>query len=129
MIVQLFFVSYHMVSVKYSHSYHIVDSFDLFLDMYTFLQKPEYLHGLSRTADCESSVTGSPLQAPQQKISSDMRHSERNSVGRKSDDISLLNYIPEKTQAGDLFSATARGWQPPSVSQPLDYLLCKLKFK
>lgn len=77
------------------------------------MKKPEYLHGLSPTADCESSISGPPFQVSQQKIFSDTRDTERNSVGWKSDDISSLNYISEKTQAGYLFSATARGRQPP----------------
>ncbi|KAI0496110.1 hypothetical protein KFK09_022417 [Dendrobium nobile] len=77
------------------------------------LKKPEYLQGLSPNADCESSASGSPLRVSQQKISSDLTDARRNSISRKSDDISLLNYFPEKTPAGDLLSATAKGRQPP----------------
>ncbi|KAL0909843.1 hypothetical protein M5K25_020747 [Dendrobium thyrsiflorum] len=79
------------------------------------LKKPEHLQGLSPNADCESSASRSPLRVSQQKISSDMTDARRNSISRKSDDISLLNYFPEKTPAGDLLSATSKGRQPPPV--------------
>ncbi|PKU62087.1 Kinesin-like protein NACK2 [Dendrobium catenatum] len=87
------------------------------------LKKPEYLQGLSPNADCESSASGSPLRVSQQKISSDLTDARRNSISRKSDDISLLNYFPEKTPAGDLLSATAKGRQPPPVRHPFSLLL------
>lgn len=76
-------------------------------------KKSDHLHGLSTNVDYESSASGSPLQVSQHKFCSDITDGQRNSVNQKGDDLSLfVNYFSEKTQAGDLFSATANGRQP-----------------
>ncbi|PKA54520.1 Kinesin-like protein NACK1 [Apostasia shenzhenica] len=87
------------------------------------VKKPEYTHGLSPSADSESSACGSPLQVSQQKgIFPDMKDGRRKSISHKGDDVSLLvNSFPEKTQAGDLFSATAKGGRlPPTGTTIMD---------
>ncbi|KAK8948905.1 hypothetical protein KSP39_PZI005976 [Platanthera zijinensis] len=78
-------------------------------------KKSDHLHGLSPNVDYESSANGSPLQVSQhQMIFSDITDGQKNSVNQKGDDLSLIvNYFSEKTKAGDLFSATANGRQPP----------------
>ncbi|XXG87049.1 hypothetical protein AAC387_Pa11g1835 [Persea americana] len=76
------------------------------------LRKPEHQTGPSTSVDSESSVSGSPAscsQSSQSKIL-DMKDGRRKSVSRRGDDpSSIVDSFPERTQAGDLFSATARG--------------------
>lgn len=77
------------------------------------LKKPDHLLGLSPSSDYESSAGGSPFEASQQKmIFSDITDAQRNSLCPKGHDDSLhANCYSEKTQAGDLFSATTNGCQ------------------
>lgn len=73
------------------------------------MQKAEQI-----TGDSESSTSGSPSvhrtsSSQQKQLSFDLRDGRRSSVtGRKG----------ENTQAGDLFSATAKGRRPPPVRTP-----------
>ncbi|KAJ0976854.1 hypothetical protein J5N97_012328 [Dioscorea zingiberensis] len=80
------------------------------------LKKPEHLSVLSGSADSEGSASGSPScsQSSQQKLlATDMKDGRRKSVSRKGDDPSIVDSFPERTQAGDLFSAAIRGRRPP----------------
>lgn len=86
------------------------------------MQKPEHQTGPSTSVDSESSVSGSPAscsQSSQSKIL-DMKDGRRKSVSRRGDDpSSIVDSFPERTQAGDLFSATARGCRLLPVSEHL----------
>lgn len=79
------------------------------------VQKPE--HG----GDSESSATGSPAsstKSSQNRITfSDSKDGQRKSVSRRGDDRSVVDSLPERTQAGDLFSATVGGRRLPSVRE------------
>lgn len=85
------------------------------------MQKAEQISG-----DSESSTSGSPSvhrtsSSQQKQLSFDLRDGRRRSVtGRKGEELSPLagRSLPESTQAGDLFSATAKGRRPPPVRTP-----------
>lgn len=91
------------------------------------LRKPDQLSGQSPSAESESSASGSPSfsQSSQQKqLLFDLKDGRRKSVSRKGDDPSLLlDSFPERTQAGDLFSATVkRRWLPPTGTTIIDQM-------
>ncbi|KAK4433711.1 Kinesin-like protein KIN-7E, chloroplastic [Sesamum alatum] len=71
------------------------------------LKKPENV--VSPCADYESSASGSPAsssKSSQRKVMfSDIKDSQRKSISRKVDNASPTDSFPERTQAGDLFSA------------------------
>jgi hypothetical protein len=79
------------------------------------------------TGDSESSTSGSPSvhrtsSSQHKQLSFDLRDGRRRSVtGRKGEKLSPLAVrpFPESTQAGDLFSATAKGRRPPPVRKPV----------
>ncbi|XP_072969785.1 kinesin-like protein KIN-7E, chloroplastic isoform X1 [Typha angustifolia] len=77
------------------------------------LRKPDQFSGLSPSVDSESSAGGSPSssQSSQQKhLLLDLKDGKRKSVSIKGEDPSTyINSFPERTQAGDLFSATPKG--------------------
>ncbi|CAA7396776.1 unnamed protein product [Spirodela intermedia] len=80
------------------------------------LRRPDHISGLSAVTDNESSGSGSPScsNSSQQKLSlSDFKDGRRKSISKKCDDPSVVDFIPERTQAGDLFYATTRGRRPP----------------
>lgn len=82
------------------------------------MQKPDHISGLSAVTDNESSGSGSPScsNSSQQKLSlSDFKDGRRKSISKKCDDPSVVDFISERTQAGDLFYATTRGRRPPPV--------------
>lgn len=84
------------------------------------MQKPEHLTGPSTSFDSESSASGSPAscsQSSQSKIL-DTKDGRRKSVSRRGDDpSSVVVSFPERTQAGDLFSAAVIGHRLPPVSE------------
>ncbi|KAL7086204.1 hypothetical protein ACP275_14G324500 [Erythranthe tilingii] len=73
------------------------------------LKRPESVITSSSCADYGSSASGSPAssaKSSQCKVTfGDMKDAHRTSVGRKVDDASPTGSFPERTQAGDLFSA------------------------
>lgn len=76
------------------------------------LKKPDHSAGLSPHTDHESSASGSPISFKSSKTGvmfSDMRDGMRNSVGRRGDDLAVVDSLLQRTQAGDLFSATVGG--------------------
>lgn len=81
------------------------------------VQKPENLIGSSSNADSESSASGSPassLKSLQSRVTvSDMRQGRRKSVSQRGDDAPAVDFVPDRTQAGDLFSAATGGRLPP----------------
>ncbi|KAL5993167.1 hypothetical protein ACLOJK_014090 [Asimina triloba] len=79
------------------------------------LRKPDHVLGHSSFVDSESSASGSPAstsQLSQSKIP-DMKDGRRKSVSRRGDDACSVDSFPERTQAGDLFSATVKGRRLP----------------
>ncbi|KAK3002117.1 hypothetical protein RJ639_021305 [Escallonia herrerae] len=95
------------------------------------LKRPENLVGLSPSTDCESSASGSPTSSTksfQKRVMfSDVKDGRRKSTNKRGDDPSVET-LHERTQAGDLFSATVGGWcLPPSgttITDQMD-LLCE----
>ncbi|KAL0432223.1 UNVERIFIED_CONTAM: Kinesin-like protein KIN-7E, chloroplastic [Sesamum latifolium] len=71
------------------------------------LKKPENV--VSPSADYESSASGSPAsssKSSQRRVMfSDIKDAQRKSISRKADNASPTDSFPERTQAGDLFSA------------------------
>lgn len=93
------------------------------------MQKPDHLAGLSPYTDLESSASGSPASSRSSNtriMLSDMREGMRNSVGRRGDDVAVGDSLPQRTQAGDLFSATVGGRHLPPVREILLFhcLIC-----
>ncbi|KAM6542080.1 hypothetical protein CsatB_006527 [Cannabis sativa] len=98
------------------------------------LKKPENTIGLSSTADSESSASGSPAscsKSSQRVMFSDMKDGKRKSVSNKGDDPTVVDSLPGKTQAGDLFSAASGGrCLPPSgttITDQMDLLREQVK--
>ncbi|XP_010268983.1 PREDICTED: kinesin-like protein KIN-7C, mitochondrial [Nelumbo nucifera] len=98
------------------------------------LKKPEHLNGLSPIVDSESSASGSPASSRplQHKIQlGDMKEGRRKSVSRRGDDHPIIDSFPERTQAGDLFSATVRGRRLPptgtTITDQMDLLREQVK--
>ncbi|KAL4583077.1 hypothetical protein LXL04_007641 [Taraxacum kok-saghyz] len=89
------------------------------------LKKPEHI------ADLESSASGSPTSSRSSNtrimLNTDIREGMRNSVGRRGDDVAL----PQRTQAGDLFSATVGGRHLPptgtTITDQMDLLREQVK--
>ncbi|WOL11843.1 kinesin-like protein KIN-7E, chloroplastic [Canna indica] len=81
------------------------------------LRKSDQLSGLSPNAESENSVGGSPTssQSSQQKHHLfDLKDGRRKSISRRGDDPTpVVDSFAERTQAGDLFSATVKGRRPP----------------
>ncbi|XP_042514997.1 kinesin-like protein KIN-7E, chloroplastic [Macadamia integrifolia] len=90
------------------------------------LRKPEHHSGLSPRADSETSASDSPASSrPSQHkfLQNDLKEGRRKSVSRRGDDLPIVDSFPEKTQAGELFSATVRGRPlPPSGSTITDQM-------
>ncbi|KAI3761088.1 hypothetical protein L1987_51495 [Smallanthus sonchifolius] len=90
------------------------------------LKKPDHLSGLSPHTDHESSTSGSPTSSRSSKskvVFSDMRDGMRNSVGRKGDDLTVADLVLQRTQAGDLFSATTGSRHlPPTGTTIIDQM-------
>ncbi|CAK7346954.1 unnamed protein product [Dovyalis caffra] len=81
------------------------------------LKKPK--NPASSSTDSESSAGGSP--ASHSKVSqnrvmfNDIKDGQRKSISRRGDETTLIDSFPERTQAGDLFSATVGGRRLPPV--------------
>ncbi|KAF3447005.1 hypothetical protein FNV43_RR12185 [Rhamnella rubrinervis] len=78
------------------------------------LKKPESLTGLSPSAaDSENSASGSPASCSKtlqtRVILDDMKDGRRKSSSRRGDDSTIIDSFPERTQAGELFSAAISG--------------------
>ncbi|XP_022768152.1 kinesin-like protein KIN-7C, mitochondrial isoform X2 [Durio zibethinus] len=98
------------------------------------LRKPENLAGLPPSADSGSSASGSPASCSkslQDKVTfSDTKDRRRKSVSSRGDDPAIIDSFPERTQAGDLFSATVGGRLPPSgttITDQMDLLQEQMK--
>ncbi|KAF5955043.1 hypothetical protein HYC85_007899 [Camellia sinensis] len=77
------------------------------------LKKPENLVGLSPGSESGSSASGSPASRPKPSqnrvMFTDNKDVRRKSISRRGDEPSAVDSLPERTQAGDLFSATVGG--------------------
>ncbi|KAJ4953387.1 hypothetical protein NE237_030219 [Protea cynaroides] len=98
------------------------------------LRKPEHLSGLSPRADSETSASGSlaSSQTTQDKfLQNDVKKVRRKSVSRRGADLPVVDSFPEKTQAGELFSATVRGHPLPptgtTITDQMDLLREQVK--
>ncbi|CAN1730269.1 Kinesin-like protein KIN-7E, chloroplastic [Linum perenne] len=81
------------------------------------LKKPEYTVGSALSADTESSdsvSSASCTKSSQNRVTFSDTDGQRKSVSRKTDDT-LVDSFPERTQAGELFSATVGGRHLPPV--------------
>ncbi|TYI28615.1 hypothetical protein ES332_A05G256600v1 [Gossypium tomentosum] len=98
------------------------------------LRKPENQAGMSPSADNGSSASGSPASCSKslqdKGTLNDMKDGRRKSVSRRGDDPAIVDSFPERTQAGDLFSATVGGRLPPSgttITDQMDLLQEQMK--
>ncbi|CAN0892333.1 Kinesin-like protein KIN-7E, chloroplastic, partial [Linum grandiflorum] len=99
------------------------------------IKKPEYMVGSSLSADTESSDSVSPAscsKSSQNRVTfSEVKDGQTKSVGRKADDNTLVDSFPERTQAGELFSATVGGRHLPptgtTITDQMDLLREQVK--
>ncbi|XP_073125976.1 kinesin-like protein KIN-7C, mitochondrial [Henckelia pumila] len=88
------------------------------------LKKPEHMS--SSSVENESSVCDSPTslsKTSQNRVKfSDMKDLQRKSSSRKREDASPANPFPERTQAGELFSADGGRRLPPTGSTITDQM-------
>ncbi|KAJ6685385.1 KINESIN-LIKE PROTEIN KIN-7C MITOCHONDRIAL [Salix purpurea] len=99
------------------------------------MRKPENPAGLSPRSDSESSAGESP--ASRSKLShnrvtfNDIKDGQRKSISRTGDETTLIDSFPERTQAGDLFSATIGGRRLPptgtTITDQMDLLREQVK--
>ncbi|KAJ6391683.1 hypothetical protein OIU77_025614 [Salix suchowensis] len=99
------------------------------------LKKPENPAGSSPRSDSESSAGESP--ASRSKLShnrvtfNDIKDGQRKSISRTGDETTLIDSFPERTQAGDLFSATIGGRRLPptgtTITDQMDLLREQVK--
>lgn len=86
------------------------------------LQKPENLVGFSPSADSGSSSSVSPASSSKslhhRVTFNDIKDGRRKSISKRGDD-SAGGSFPERTKAGDLFSATVAGRRLPPVREIL----------
>lgn len=79
--------------------------------------------GTSPNTDCESSASGSPASSSKSSQSrvmfSGLKDVQRRSISRKVDAAALAGSFPERTQAGDLFSAAIGVQRLPPVRYSL----------
>ncbi|XP_071924012.1 kinesin-like protein KIN-7E, chloroplastic isoform X2 [Coffea arabica] len=98
------------------------------------VKKPENLVGLSAN-DFDSSTSGSPAsssRSSQNRVTfGDVKDGCRKSVSRRGDEASVVDSLPERTQAGDLFTAAAGGRQLPptgnTITDQMDLLREQVK--
>lgn len=98
------------------------------------MRKPENLVGLSPSADSGRSTSVSPASSSkslQHRVTfNDMKDGRRKSISKRGDDSSVDSF-PERTKAGDLFSATVAGRHlPPSgttITDQMDLLHEQMK--
>ncbi|KAK4718691.1 hypothetical protein R3W88_017029 [Solanum pinnatisectum] len=90
------------------------------------LKKPENLIRSSSNADSESSASGSPassLKSLHSRVTfSDVKEGWRRSVSKRGDDAPAVDFVPDRTQAGDLFSAATGGRLPPTGTTITDQM-------
>ncbi|XAR62822.1 Plus-end-directed kinesin ATPase [Bertholletia excelsa] len=91
------------------------------------LKKPEGVVGLSPGGESGSSASGSPASCSKSSqnrvIFNDIKDGRRKSVSRRGDDPLITKSLPERTQAGDLFSATYGGCHlPPTGTTIIDQM-------
>ncbi|CAN1176128.1 Kinesin-like protein KIN-7E, chloroplastic [Linum perenne] len=98
------------------------------------LKKPEYTVGSSLSADTESSESVSSVsctKSSQNRVTFSDTDGQRKSVSRKIDDNTLADSFPERTQAGELFSATVGGRHLPptgtTITDQMDLLREQVK--
>ncbi|PWA96635.1 P-loop containing nucleoside triphosphate hydrolases superfamily protein [Artemisia annua] len=98
------------------------------------LKKPDHLAGLSSHADNESSTSGSPTSSKSSNtrtVFSDTRDGMRSSLGRRGDDLAAPDSLLQRTQAGELFSATSGGRHLPptgtTITDQMDLLREQVK--
>ncbi|CAA3023492.1 kinesin KIN-7C, mitochondrial isoform X1 [Olea europaea subsp. europaea] len=99
------------------------------------VKKPDNLVSSSQSADYESSVNGSPASSSKSSQSrvafSDMKDGQRKSISRRVDDASRVDFLRERTQAGDLFSAAINGRRLPptgtTITDQMDLLREQIK--
>ncbi|XP_020536879.1 kinesin-like protein KIN-7C, mitochondrial isoform X2 [Jatropha curcas] len=102
--------------------------------MLGWFKKPENLLRSSPSADSESSTSGSPAscsKSSQNRVMfSDVKDGQRRSISRRDDSL-LIDSFPERTQAGDLFSATVGGRRLPptgaTITDQMDLLHEQMK--
>ncbi|XP_047979294.1 kinesin-like protein KIN-7C, mitochondrial isoform X2 [Salvia hispanica] len=91
------------------------------------VKKPENVFGTSLNTGRESSASGSPASSSKSSqtrvMFSDLKDAQRRSISRKVEDAARAGSFPDRTQAGDLFSA-AIGVQrlPPTGSTITDQM-------
>ncbi|XP_042007141.1 kinesin-like protein KIN-7C, mitochondrial [Salvia splendens] len=91
------------------------------------VKKPENVFGTSLNTGRESSASGSPASSSKSSqpriMFSDLKDAQRRSISRKGEDAARAGSFPDRTQAGDLFSA-AIGVQrlPPTGSTITDQM-------
>ncbi|CAN1730259.1 Kinesin-like protein KIN-7E, chloroplastic [Linum perenne] len=97
------------------------------------LKKPEYTVGSALSADTESSdsvSSASCTKSSQNRVTFSDTDGQRKSVSRKTDDT-LVDSFPERTQAGELFSATVGGRHLPptgtTITDQMDLLREQVK--
>lgn len=98
------------------------------------MRKPENLVGLSPSADSGSSTSvspGSSSKSLQHRVTfNDIKDGRRKSISKRGDDAAVDSF-PERTKAGDLFSATVAGRRlPPSgttITDEMDLLHEQMK--
>ncbi|KAH7567906.1 hypothetical protein JRO89_XS07G0183300 [Xanthoceras sorbifolium] len=87
------------------------------------MRKPENLVGLSLSADNGSCTSGSPASSSKsvqnRVMFNDMKVGGRKSISKCGDDSAVVDLFPERTQAGELFSATVVGLEFPSLQKLL----------
>ncbi|KAJ6939231.1 hypothetical protein NC651_005620 [Populus alba x Populus x berolinensis] len=99
------------------------------------LKKPENPVGSSPSTDSESSAGGSPASCSklsQNRVTfNDIKDGKRKSISRKGDETTIIDSFPERTQAGDLFSATIGGRRLPptgtTITDQMDLLREQVK--
>ncbi|ERN18169.1 hypothetical protein AMTR_s00054p00159220 [Amborella trichopoda] len=99
-------------------------------------RKQENIGGLSSSIDSGSSASASPAScsysSQRKDFLPDLKDNRRKSISRKSEDaLSMIDSFSEQTQAGDLFSATARGRRLPptgtTITDQMDLLREQVK--
>ncbi|KAJ8773395.1 hypothetical protein K2173_028572 [Erythroxylum novogranatense] len=98
------------------------------------VRRRESLLGSSRSPDSEASMNGSlasfSLSSESRVMFAGTRNGQRKSISRKGDDPTVASF-PERTQAGDLFSATVAGHSLPptgtTISDQMDLLQEQMK--
>ncbi|CAI9764020.1 unnamed protein product [Fraxinus pennsylvanica] len=99
------------------------------------VKKPDNLVGSSPTADYEFSANDSPASSSKSSQSrvtfSDMKDGQRKSISRRVDDGASVDFLRERTQAGDLFSAAFNGRRLPTtgttITDQMDLLREQIK--